>query len=256
VAGTCRTPEAAAQFEKTGIKALVFDSAAPSAGAAISLGDADCILSSVAPDQHGDPVLRHFTLPQSARWIGYLSTTAVYGDRDGGWVDEQTATSPGSPRGRRRVAAEQEWLSLAQPAQVFRLAGIYGPGRSSFERLRAGTANRIVKPGQMFSRIHVDDIAAVLLASIAAPAPGRIYNVCDNEPAPPQDVVVHAASLLGIEPPPAVDFESADLSAMARSFYGENRRVHNDRIKSELGVKLIYPTYREGLAAILAGMIG
>jgi nucleoside-diphosphate-sugar epimerase len=256
VAGTCRSNDAVEKMRARGIDAYRFDSKDPDDAVNAGLSDADHILTSIAPDDDGDPVLRHFTLPATARWVGYLSTTAVYGNRDGGWVDEETPTAPSSARGRRRVGAEQEWLAQPRAAHIFRLAGIYGLGRSTFERLRAGTANRIVKPGQMFSRIHVDDIANVLLASFGRPSPGRVYNVCDDEPAPPQDVVVYAADLLGIEPPPAVGFDSADLSPMARSFYSENRRVRNERIKGELGVRLAYPTYREGLAAIRAEMIG
>jgi nucleoside-diphosphate-sugar epimerase len=207
-------------------------------------------LSSVPPDADGDPVLRVHR-PASAQWIGYLSTTGVYGDQGGGWVDEATPPRPSEERGRRRLAAEREWLALAPPAQVFRLAGIYGPGRSVLDQLRAGTARRVVKPGQFFSRIHVEDIAAVLLASIARPRPGAIYNVCDDEPAPADQVVSFAAQLLGMAPPPAVPFEQAALTAMARSFYVGSRRVRNDRIKRELGVALRYPTYREGLRALL-----
>ena len=191
---------------------------------------------------------------------GYLSTTGVYGDHGGGWVDEGAALTPATERGRARVAAEAEWAALADRTgaalHVFRLAGIYGPGRGPFAKVRAGTARRIVKPGQVFSRIHVDDIAAVLLASIDRPADaadgGRVYNVCDDDPAPPQDVLAHAAHLLGLPPPPAVDFAEADLSPMARSFYAESKRVRNDRIKAELDVRLRHPTYRDGLAALLA----
>jgi nucleoside-diphosphate-sugar epimerase len=184
--------------------------------------------------------------------VGYLSTTGVYGDRGGDWVDEESALDPVNERSRLRVEAEAAWLQRDLPVHVFRLAGIYGPGRSAFDRLRAGRAQRIVKPGQVFSRIHVADIARVLAASMAAPEPGRVYNVADDEPAPPQDVIEHAAQLLGVEVPPAVPFESADLSPMARSFYRESKRVANDRIKRELGVKLLYPDYRAGLAAVLA----
>ena len=188
-------------------------------------------------------------------WLGYLSTTGVYGDRSGGWVDEESELHPSGERGRRRVAAEAGWLDLwrrsGAPVHVFRLAAIYGPGRSPIEALRVGTAKRIAKPGQVFSRIHVEDLASVLAASIARPQPGAVYNVCDDEAAPPEAVVAYAAGLLGIAPPPLVPFEEAGLSAMARSFYDDNKRVSNARIKSELGVTLRYPTYREGLAAIL-----
>jgi nucleoside-diphosphate-sugar epimerase len=209
----------------------------------------------VPPDEAGDPVLgRHAgDLAQLAPdWVGYLSTTGVYGDRAGGWVDETAALAPVGERGRRRIAAEAGWHALGLKLHVFRLAGIYGPGRSALDTVRAGTARRIVKPGQWFSRIHVEDLAAVLAASIARPNPGAVYNVCDDEPAPPQDVIEHACRLLGRAPPPAIPFDQAVLSPMARSFYDESKRVSNARIKTELGVRLRYPDYRAGLAALLA----
>ncbi len=218
------------------------------------------VLISIPPDEQGDPVLdRHGAdiagLP-GLEWLGYLSTTGVYGTRDGGWVDENSALHPTGARGDRRAATEASWLELSRsrgvPSHIFRLAGIYGPGRSALDTLRAGTAKRIDSPGQVFSRIHVDDIANVLLASIASPRPGAIYNVCDDEPASPSDVVAYAAGLLGVEPPPLVPLEAADLSPMARSFYADNKRVSNALIKAELGVALAYPDYRAGLAAILA----
>ena len=186
------------------------------------------------------------------RWIGYLSTVGVYGDQGGRWVDETTPTKPNSERTAARVEAEAAWLRLGEeigvPTHVFRLAGIYGPGRSAFDKLIAGTARRIKKDGQVFSRIHVEDIGNVLEASIANRDAGAIYNVADDEPAAPDAVVAYAAKLLGVAPPPEVDFADADLSPMARSFYEGSRRIANTRIKSELGVKLRYPTYREGLA--------
>lgn len=218
------------------------------------------VLVSVPPDDSGDPVFdRHrddiAAIPDLA-WLGYLSTTGVYGDRDGGWVEETAELRPTAERGARRVAAEAAWLGLWRdrgvPVHIFRLAGIYGPGRSPFDALRAGTARRIDKPGQVFSRIHVDDLAGVLCASIARPRPGAIYNVCDDEPASPADVIVHAAGLLGLPAPPLMPFESVALSPMARSFYADNKRVSNALIKQELGVRLRYPDYRAGLAAILA----
>ena len=217
------------------------------------------LLHSIPPNPNGDPVLEAAsdaiaTLP-TLEWIGYLSTVGVYGDQGGAWVDEETPVAPNSDRTRARVVAERAWLEFGQeigvPVQVFRLAGIYGPGRSAFDKLRQGTARRIVKPGQVFSRIHVDDIVTVLEASIAQPRAEAIYNVADDEPAPPDEVVAYAANLLGVEPPPEVPFEEAELSPMARSFYEGRRRIDNKRIKSELGVSLRYPTHREGLAAIL-----
>lgn len=219
-----------------------------------ALSRATHILASAAPDAGGDPFLQAAGAQIAAarpEWVGYLSTTAVYGDHQGAWVDEETALTPQSPRAVQRVLAEGQWLQTGLPVHIFRLAGIYGPGRGPFEKLRNGTARRILKPGQVFSRIHVEDIAATLMASIAHPAPGRIYNVCDDEPAPPEDILSYAARLLGVPEPPAVDFDSAEMTPMARSFYGESKRVRNDRIKQELGVELAYPGYRQALQAIL-----
>lgn len=220
---------------------------------------ADAILISTAPTDAGDPVLAAFRddlARARPRWLGYLSTTGVYGDRQGGWVDEDSVLDGSGPRGQARIRAEGAWQDLARahdlPLHIFRLAGIYGPGRGPFQKVRDGTARRIIKPGQVFSRIHVEDIAQVLLASIDAPAPIGIYNVCDDDPAPPQDVIAHAATLLGLPLPPAVPFDQAQMSPMARSFYGDSKRVRNDRIKRDLGVTLRYPDYRSGLAALLA----
>ncbi|MFH5776693.1 SDR family oxidoreductase [Paracoccus sp. NGMCC 1.201697] len=220
---------------------------------------ADAILVSAGPQEGHDPALAAFgpdIARTRARWIGYLSTTGVYGDHGGDWIDEETPLSPTTRRGHDRVTAEQAWQALAAahalPLHIFRLAGIYGPGRGPFAKLRAGTARRIVKPGQVFSRIHAEDIAQALLASIKAPRPGAIYNLCDDDPAPPEDVIAHAATLLGLAPPPAEDFASAEMTPMARSFYAESKRVSNERIKRELGVRLKYPDYRSGLAALLA----
>lgn len=218
------------------------------------------MLVSVPPDEAGDPVLdthrEDIAAIPGLAWLGYLSTTGVYGNRDGGWVDETSELRPTGQRGRRRAASEAAWLTLWRegqvPVHIFRLAGIYGPGRSPFDALRAGTARRIDKPGQLFSRVHVDDLASVLLASVKRPRPGAVYNVCDDEPASSADVLAHAAELLGVPTPPLVPFESAQLSPMARSFYAENKRVSNALIKGELDVKLRHPDYRAGLAAILA----
>ncbi|ODT60311.1 MULTISPECIES: SDR family oxidoreductase [Paracoccus] len=220
---------------------------------------ADAILVSTAPTDAGDPVLAAFRddlARARPRWLGYLSTTGVYGDRQGGWVDEDSVLDGSGPRGQARIRAEGAWQDLAcahdLPLHIFRLAGIYGPGRGPFQKVRDGTARRIIKPGQVFSRIHVEDIAQVLMASIEAPAPIGIYNVCDDDPAPPQDVIAHAATLLGLPLPPAVPFDQAQMSPMARSFYGDSKRVRNERIKRDLGVTLRYPDYRSGLAALLA----
>ena len=229
---------------------------------AADIAEADAILVSIPPDPAmpgpHDPVLAAFaeTLRQAARlrWLGYLSTVGVYGDHAGAWIDETTVLAPNSRRTRARVVAEEAWLTLAAehglPVHVFRIAGIYGPGRSAFDKLADGTARRIVKPGQVFNRIHVDDIARVLEASLDRPRPGAIYNVADDEPAPPQDVIAEAARLAGVPPPPEIAFAEAELSPMAASFWGETKRVSNARLREELGVELAYPTYREGLRAI------
>ena len=233
----------------------------PETALADALARATHLLTSIAPEDGRDPVLAlaRDALAAAAphlRWVGYLSTTGVYGDHGGGWVDEETPLTPTTARGRARVAAEAEWKALARdtglPLHIFRLAGIYGPGRGPFQKVRNGTARRIVKPGQVFSRVHVEDIAAVLAASIARPNPGAVYNVCDDDPAPPQEVIEHAARLLGLPPPPEEPFDPAGMTPMAASFYAESKRVRNDKIKSELGVRLAYPTFREGLAAVLA----
>ncbi|MCG3269052.1 SDR family oxidoreductase [Yoonia sp. I 8.24] len=223
-----------------------------------ALDAATHLLISIAPDAAGDPVLAALQDEITARaaqfkWVGYLSTTGVYGDHNGGWVDETTALSPATKRGIARVKAEAAWAAIPDiPLHIFRLAGIYGPGRGPFAKVRNGTARRIIKENQVFSRTHVDDIAQVLAASMARPNPGAIYNVCDDDPAPPQDVMGYAADLLGLPLPPAIDFETAEMTPMARSFYAESKKVRNDRIKSELGVKLLYPDYRSGLKALLA----
>ena len=260
VAGTTRSQDKADRLSAEGIEAFLFDRSQPLDEPAAALAGTSHLLSSAPPDVAGDPVLDHhradIAAVESLAWLGYLSTTGVYGDRDGGWVDEDSELAPTGERGRRRVAAEDAWLDLWErdglPVHLFRLAGIYGPGRSALDTVRHGTAKRIDKPGQVFSRIHVDDIAAVLEASMARPRPGAAYNLCDDEAAPPQEVIAHACALLGREPPPLIPFEEAELSGMARSFYRDNKRVSNKRIKNELGVALAYPTYREGLRALLA----
>lgn len=236
-----------------------FDGSRSEPAVTVMLQGATHLLASIPPGPDADPALLWHADDIAAaphlRWIGYLSTIGVYGDAGGGWVDETTEPRPGSERAERRRKAEHDWLDLGRragkPVMIFRLPGIYGPGRSVLDDVRAGTARRVIKPGQVFNRAHVDDIAAVLAASIERPDAGRIYNISDDAPAPPQDVVAFAAELLGVPPPPAIDFADAELSAMGRSFYSESKRVANQRIKSELGVRLSYPTYREGLTAIL-----
>ena len=250
VIGTTRSMEKAAALQTAGVEPLLWPGDLTQA-----LGEATHILASAAPDGSGDPFLHaKLDVIRAARleWVAYLSTTAVYGDHQGGWVDETTPLNPQSVRAVQRVLAERQWLATGLPVHVFRLAGIYGPGRGPFEKVRDGTARRIIKPGQVFSRIYVEDIAATLLASIRHPNPGAVYNVCDDDPAPPQDVLSYAAALLGLPDPPEVDYETAEMSPMARSFYADSKKVRNDRIKTELGVKLAYPTYRDCLAALLA----
>jgi len=256
VAGTSRPKENHIDSAAPGATAFAFDRSHPLPFSALE--QTTHLLISVPPDEDGDPVLdlhqSDLLYLKQLRWVGYLSTTGVYGDWGGAEVDESSPLVPTSQRAYRRVRAEEGWRHLAKrgvPVQIFRLAGIYGPGRSSFDGLRAGTAQRIIKPGQVFSRIHVEDVAAALLASIRKPHPGRIYNVCDDEAAPPQDVLLEASRLLGIAPPPEVSFEQAVLSPMSRSFYSDNKRVSNRRIKEELDFAPRYPSYREGLAAIL-----
>ena len=256
VIGTTRSPDKADRLADEGVEPLVW----PGDDPLPALARATHLLSSVAPGEAGDPVLLAAgeAIAEAAPhilWAGYLSTTGVYGDHAGGWVDEDTPLTPSTRRGEMRVAAEAAWRVLAErsglPLHIFRLAGIYGPGRGPFEKVKDGTAVRIVKPGQVVRRTHVEDIALVLRASIQRPNPGAAYNVCDDDPAPPEDVLAHAAALLGLPPPPEVPFDAAEMSPMARSFYAESKRVRNDRIKRELGVVLRYPTYREGLAALL-----
>jgi nucleoside-diphosphate-sugar epimerase len=259
VAGTARAPAEAAPAGPA-IPRHAFAREHPLPAPAALLAGTTHLLVSIPPDDSGDAVLDKHAGDLAAlpdlRWVGYLSTTGVYGDRAGGWVDEADALRPTGERGRRRVAAEDAWRALGRRTGIavhcFRLAGIYGPGRSALDTLRAGRAQRIDKPGQVFSRIHVADVAATLVASMARPNPGAAYNVCDDDPAPPADVIAYAAELLGVAPPPLVPFETAALSPMARSFYDDNKRVSNRRIKEELGVRLTYPSYRQGLVALLA----
>ena len=261
VAGTVRSTEKARTLHEQGHDVVEFASGQPMADPADRLRDTTHLLCSIPPDEAGDPAVIAHAADLGAtrlRWIGYLSTTGVYGDRGGAWVDETTPTAPASDRARRRVIAERQWLDLGArldvPTHIFRLPGIYGPGRSAFDQVRGGTARRIMRAGQVFSRIHVEDIATTLLASMSRPGGVAIYNVADDEPSPQADVVAFACALLGVPPPPLVDYAEieASLSPMARSFYAESRRVKNELIKRDLGVALAYPTYREGLRAILA----
>lgn len=253
VIGTTRSQDNANAVRDSGAEPLIWpgDDIAPALEAATHL------LISTSPSEAGDPVLSALKaditrIAPRLQWVGYLSTTGVYGDHRGGWVDEATPLTPTTRRGHLRQKAEAEWQAIPDlPLHIFRLAGIYGPGRGPFAKVRAGTARCIIKQGQVFSRTHVEDIAQVLAASIGAPDPGATYNVCDDDPAPPQDVISHAADLLGVARPEPVAFEDAEMSPMARSFYAESKRVRNDRIKNDLGVDLRYPSYRDGLRAMI-----
>jgi nucleoside-diphosphate-sugar epimerase len=260
ISGTIRDEDRGRSIEARGYQTLLFNSADAVCAA---LASHDHILVSVPPDEAGDPVLnsyRHQLIARGdgIRWLGYLSTTGVYGDRGGAWVDETSTPEPTTARGKLRLAAEQGWRDLhasaGLPVHIFRLAGIYGPGRNQLLSVRAGTARRIGKPGQVFSRIHVEDLAGVLEASINQPKPGRVYNVCDDEPAPPQDVVSFAAGLLGLIPPAEIPLREAGLRGMSASFYEETKRVSNRRMKEELNYRLLYPTYREGLLALKSAL--
>ncbi|WP_298960636.1 SDR family oxidoreductase [uncultured Roseibium sp.] len=253
IGGTTRSVEKAEALKATGIEPFLFDGTTQGEGIAEALASATHVLVSIGPNDAGDPVLNLHGEDVAAgrpEWIGYLSTVGVYGNHDGDWVNEDTPCKPVSKRSVQRVAAENAWLEFAGsndcPVQVFRLSGIYGPGRNAFENFRKGKARRLVKAGQVFNRIHVSDIAGAVSLAMANPVT-RIYNVTDDEPAPPQDVVTFAAELLGIEPPPEIPFETADLTPMARSFYGENKRVSNQRIKDELGYSFRFPNYRVAL---------
>lgn len=253
VIGTTRSAEKAETLRETEVTPVIW----PGSDVRAMIEQASHVLISPGPGQDGDPVLAELrdeiaAAAPNLTWVGYLSTTGVYGDHQGGWVDENTPLAPSTKRGQARVAAEAAWQAIPNlPLHIFRLAGIYGPERGPFAKVRNGNARRIIKTNQVFSRIHVEDIAQVLEASIASPNPGAVYNLCDDNPAPPQDVIGYAAELLGLPVPLAIAFEEAEMTAMARSFYAESKRVRNDRIKEELGVKLLYPTYQEGLLAMM-----
>lgn len=259
LAGTTRDAEKRDEMKSRGIDAHLFDYERPLPDPLLAMQDVTHIVVSTPPGDEGDPAfLMHaqdiLQLP-ALQWVGYLSTTGVYGDRNGDWVDESSEIRPSSKRGSRRALAEEQWLSLfaqhSAPLQLFRLAGIYGPGRSALDTIRAGVARRIEKPGHAFSRIHVEDIVQVLMASMTQPNGGAAYNLCDDLAAPSHEVIAHACELLARPVPPLIPFEEADMSPMARSFYNDNKRVKNDRIKDELGVDLKYKNYIDGLQACL-----
>jgi nucleoside-diphosphate-sugar epimerase len=260
VAGTSRPGDA--PMVVPGVEVVAFDGRAPGPQVGAAMAGASHVLSSVPPDADGDPVVRHHGADVAAmpglQWVGYLSSSAVYGDTGGASVDETAPPAPTSARARRRVAAEAAWLALGRDHGVavhrFRLSGIYGPGRSALDRVRDGTARRILAPGHRFQRIHVDDVAAVLAASMAAPNPGAVYNVADDVPAAAADVVAHACALLRVEAPAPLPLAEAlgAMSPMGRSFWNDRRHMDTGRLRRELGVRLDHPDYRAGLAAILA----
>ena len=255
ITGTTRSAEKADTMQKAGIEPILWTD--PDERVQSALSRATAILFSIGPDQTGDPVFKRFQddIARSANhltWAGYLSTTGVYGNFDGAWVDETTPLTPPTQRGLARKLAEEQWQSISDlPLHIFRLAGIYGPTRGPFSKVRSGQARRIIKEGQYFSRIHVEDITTILAASLENPNRGNAYNLCDDDPAPPQDVIGYAAELLDLPLPPIVRFEDAELSPMARSFYAENKRVSNKKTKQEFGITLKYPSYRQGLQALL-----
>jgi hypothetical protein len=250
ISATSRSDEGLNAIRAQGVNAVLF-------GPGFQIpDDVTHVLVSAPPSESGDPVLQVCgeelcVRASSLEWVGYLSTTGVYGDHQGAWVDEETALTPNTERGRKRVAAEAAWLDLhlrcGLRVHIFRLAGIYGPGRNVLENLRDGSAKRTIKPGQVFSRIHVNDIAGIVRASMTRPNPGRAYNVADDEPCPPQDVVTYGAELLGMAPPPETQFDDAKLSPMAASFFADSKRVRNDRVKNELGYVFKFPNFRVGL---------
>lgn len=258
IRGTCRDPARLRALKILGIDAALFNGSKPMEPTN-AVRDATHVLLSIPPGSDGDPAFFHhaeqIAKTRTVKWVGYLSTTGVYGNRDGDWVDETSDLRPSNLRSKRRVDTERMWLRWGDyngiPTQIFRLAGIYGPGRSVADQIKRGTAMRISKPGQAFSRIHVEDIATVLAASIANPRPGGIYNVCDDEPAPSSEVTSYVCGLMNIAPPPLIPFEKAALSPISKSFWEDNRRVRNDKIKAELGVKLAFPDYRTGMRAVL-----
>ena len=259
ITGTVQSLSKASLLCRVGVTVRVFSPSQRDPELLADIQLCDALLVSIPPGRDGDPALNAFSAVIASaprlQWIGYLSTIGVYGDHRGQWVDENTPTAPDSERSIRRLRAEQAWLDLGDASHkavhVFRLAGIYGPCRNQLVQFAKGTARRIIKPGQVFNRIHVQDIASTVNASLKRPRAGAIYNVTDNEPAPPQDVVSYAASLLGRDPPPEIPIEDAELTPMGRTFYQDNKRVMNRLLSSELGVELKYPTYREGLAALL-----
>ena len=256
--GTSRSEEKAASFSEQGVQGLVFDGGRFSDDVQACLASVTHLVMSIAPGDD-DPVLSLMSTGlrkacPKLEWVGYLSTVGVYGNHDGEWVDEETELKPVSKRSVQRVNAEKAWIDAAKaadiPLGIFRLSGIYGPGRNAFMNIERGTARRMVKPGQVFNRIHREDIGQAVAKAMAGKI-GGIFNITDDEPAPPQDVVAYAHELMGVEPPPEIDFETADISPMARSFYGENKRVSNDKSKQILGMNYLWQNYRVSLKRML-----
>ncbi|QPJ62548.1 MAG: SDR family oxidoreductase [Candidatus Nitronauta litoralis] len=262
VSGTCRTKIEQSALNSLGFNTCLFDGASSETKLLESLASASHLLSTVPPGESGDPILpfleKHLKNTGGFSWVGYLSTTGVYGHRDGSWVNEDSETNPQSVRGLKRLAAEQAWTNLSKqyslPLHIFRLSAIYGPGRNSLLRVLDGKARRIDRPGLFFSRIHLTDLIQVIRASIEASNPGRIYNVGDDLPTPPEEVIRFACELLNIEPPPLVPLEKCEMSDLAKSFYQDSKRVSNSRIKKELGVHLIYPDFKSGLTALFKNL--
>lgn len=259
IAGTTTDPEKKKFLRARGVDAMLFDHNHPVTDPAAAFADVTHVLFSIPPGAEGDPVFEmhgeDLARMKNIEWAGYLSTTAVYGNRDGNWVDESSLPAPTSRRGENRLKAEEQWRGLhlgeGFPSHIFRLAGIYGPGRSAVDSVRAGTARRIDKPGHVFNRIHVADIAQALIASMNRPAPGAIYNLADDGPSPSHEVISFACNLAGVDAPPLQKFEGSEMAPIVRSFYKDNKRVSNERIKRDLGVTLLYPDYRAGLQACL-----
>ncbi len=259
VSGTTRDRERRAYLRSRGVNACLFDDDLPLPDILYMLRDVTHIVISTPPSSEGDPTFNMHAcdlikLP-NLEWVGYLSTTGIYGDRNGDWVDENSESRPTTKRGSRRLDAENQWKSLLNscglPVHIFRLAGVYGPGRSALDSMRSGVARRIDKPGHAFSRIHVEDLVHVLVSSMLAPKAGEIYNICDDNPALSHEVIDYACSLLGIKSPPLVPFDKVALSPIHSSFYADNKRVRNDKIKNDLGVILKYSSYKEGLQACI-----
>lgn len=260
ILGTTRDPDKRRDLLRRGVKSYIFDYEHPLGDPYFILEGVTHLIISTPPDDDGDPsFLMHADAIANCKtleWVGYLSSTAVYGDRDGGFVDEDSEIRPTNKRGSRRALAEEQWFSLLQaagvPLHIFRLSGIYGPGRSALDSVRAGVARRIYKEGHAFNRIHVEDIVQVVMASMKHLNPGAAYNLADDNPVASHEVIAYACELLGLDVPPLLDYNETDMAPIARSFYKDNKRVKNDKIKDELGITLKYPDYRQGLAGCLA----